>query len=72
MLSRVHIQREHLDMAKYKIGDMVMNARGDIGIVRAIFTTIDGEPRYAVENEGTLDFVDEDRLSLGSQAHLAA
>jgi hypothetical protein len=32
---------------------------GDVGTIRAIFTTIDGEQCYAVENEGALDFVCE-------------
>lgn len=49
-------------MAKFAIGDSV--ARGkNTGKVVAIFTTIDGELRYAVENEGALQFVMENELS---------
>jgi hypothetical protein len=57
---------------KYQIGDVVSKDRGGTGIIRAIFTTTDGEPRYAVENEGALDFVDEARLSPRSRTGLAA
>jgi hypothetical protein len=59
-------------MAGYRIGETVKKAKGGIGVVRAIFTTMDGEERYAVENEGALDFVDEANLSPASQANLAA
>jgi hypothetical protein len=60
-------------MAKFQIGDVVSTARGETGIVRAIFATVDGEPRYAVENEGALDFICESRLSPRPEAaHLAA
>jgi hypothetical protein len=49
-------------MAKFAIGDSV--ARGkSTGKVVAIFTTTDGELRYAVENEGALQFVMENELS---------
>jgi hypothetical protein len=41
-------------------------------VIRAIFTTMEGEQRYAVENDGALDFVDEANLSPVSQAELAA
>jgi hypothetical protein len=33
---------------------------------------MDGEQRYAVENEGALDFVDEPNLSSVSQVDLVA
>ena len=41
-------------------------------VVRAIFMTIDGELRYAVENEGALDFVEEASLSASPKTDLAA
>jgi hypothetical protein len=50
-------------MTKFKIGEMVTKTKGGTGVIRAIFTTIDGEQRYAVENEGALDFVEEKKLS---------
>ena len=45
---------------------------GGDGVVRAIFTTKDGELTYAVEKEGALDFVDETELSPQREAKLAA
>ena len=59
-------------MADYRIGETVKKARGGSGVIRAIFTTMEGERRYAVENEGALDFVDEASLSPISQADLEA
>jgi hypothetical protein len=59
-------------MAKFRIGDVVSTDAGLTGIVRAIFATIEGEPRYAVENDGALDFVCEARLSLRPEVTLAA
>lgn len=59
-------------MAKFRIGDVVSTDKGETGTVRAIFATIDGEPRYAVENEGALDFICETRLSLRPGVTLAA
>jgi hypothetical protein len=49
-------------MAKFALGDAVRSRGGD-GVVRAIFTTIDGELTYAVEKGGTVDFVEETKLS---------
>ena len=50
-------------MTKFKIGEMVIKAKGGVGMIRAIFTTMNGERCYAVENEGTVDFVEESKLS---------
>ena len=63
---------QDLYMAKFRIGDVVSTDAGLTGIVRAIFATFEGEPRYAVENDGALDFICETRLSLRPQANLAA
>jgi hypothetical protein len=49
-------------MPKFAIGDVVDRDKSDTGIIVAIFTTTDGELRYAVENEGTLQFVLETEL----------
>jgi hypothetical protein len=46
-------------MAKYAIGDVVKKNNGRSGVVRAIFKTFAGDLCYAVENEGSLDFVEE-------------
>ena len=78
MLSRVpHMSEQDLnmtklDMTRFQIGDVVSTDDGKAGIVRTIFTTVDGEPRYAVENEGALEFICESRLSPRPKAHLAA
>lgn len=40
-------------MVKYAIGDVVDQKKGHIGVI-AIFTTNDGELRYAVDSEGAL------------------
>jgi hypothetical protein len=59
-------------MAKYAIGDVVKKINGRSGVVRAIFKTLNGELRYAVEHEGALDFVEEAKLSPSTKADLAA
>lgn len=58
-------------MEKYRIGDVVAKDSKSNVIVRAIFTTVDGDLRYAVENDGALEFVEEDRLSQ-SKSNVAA
>jgi hypothetical protein len=59
-------------MAKYAIGDVVKKNNGRSGMVRAIFKTFAGELCYAVENEGSLDFVEEAKLSPSTKTDLAA
>ena len=59
-------------MAKYAIGDVVTKNNKSSVVVRAIFTTVEGQLRYAVESEGALDFVEEDRLSPNPNSNLAA
>jgi hypothetical protein len=59
-------------MAKYAIGDVVTKDNKSNVVVRAIFTTIEGHLRFAVENEGGLDFVEEARLSPSPKSFLAA
>jgi hypothetical protein len=55
-------------MPKFAVGDTVEKA-GESRAVVGIFTTDDGEPRYAVELEGTLDFVVEDELVPSQTQH---
>jgi hypothetical protein len=59
-------------MEKYGIGDVVAKDSKSNVIVRAIFTTVDGDLRYAVENDGALEFVEEDRLSPTPKSNVAA
>jgi hypothetical protein len=66
------INEQDFSMASYRIGETVKKAKGGTGVIRAIFTTIEGGQCYAVENDGALDFVDEANLSLVSQRDLAA
>jgi len=54
------------------LGEMVIKAKGGVGMIRAIFTTMNGERCYAVENEGMVDFVEESKLSAPSRVDLAA
>ena len=41
-------------------------------MIRAVYTTMEGEQRYAIEDEGALDFVDEASLSRVSKTNSAA
>jgi hypothetical protein len=59
-------------MASYAIGDTVKKAKGGSGVIRAIYTTMEGCQRYAIEDEGALDFVDEASLSRISKTDFAA
>jgi hypothetical protein len=58
-------------MGKYAIGDAVLKDKKTTVVIRAIFTTIEGKLRYAVENDDAVDFVEEGRLSR-SNSDLAA
>ena len=49
-------------MANFKLGELVKKEKGGTAIVRAIFTTKEGELMYAVERDGALDFIPESRL----------
>jgi hypothetical protein len=59
-------------MTSFTIGEKVRKAKGGTGVIRAIFTTVDGGRRYAVEDEGVVDFVDEGSLARATQARLTA
>ena len=58
-------------MAKYEVGDVVTKDNKSV-IVRAIFTTFEGQLRYAVEKDGELDFVEEASLSPSPKSTVAA
>jgi hypothetical protein len=59
-------------MAKFKLGDVVKKERGGLGVVRAVFVNKDGVQMYAVEKDGTIDFLHEPRLSPEETIELAA
>ena len=66
------ISEEDLFLAKYAIGEAVKTGTEGSGIVRAIFKTLAGELCYAVEHEGSLNFVEEAKLSPNPRTDLAA
>jgi hypothetical protein len=70
--SRSTISEQDSSMAKFAIGDVVIKDKGGTGIIRAIFTTTAGELCYAVEHEGSLDLVEEAKLSDRPKTDLAA
>jgi hypothetical protein len=59
-------------MAKYAIGEVVTKDDKSNVVVVAIFTTVEGQLLYAVENDGALDFVEEVKLSGNPRTDLAA
>ena len=59
-------------MTSYPIGEKVRKVKGGTGVIRAIFTTMDGGRRYAIEDEGVLDFVEEGNLARATAARLTA
>ena len=56
-------------MPKFAIGDPVEKDANEKGVVVAIFTTNDGELRYAVESDGAVEFVLENRLAPRETKH---
>jgi len=63
-------------MSKFVIGEQVENARDDseLGAVVAVFPTVDGSFRYAVDTEGygALRFFAEQELAFSSAGRRAA
>jgi hypothetical protein len=59
-------------MANFKLGQFVSKDKGGTAIVRAIFTTKEGELMYAVERDGVLDFIPERRLLAPTSSELVA
>jgi hypothetical protein len=61
---------EELSMPRFAIGDKVDKATGDHegGVIVAVFSTDDGNFRYAVDMEGygALQFLTEERLVVHS------
>jgi hypothetical protein len=59
-------------MAKYTLGEVVKKEKTGFGTVRAIFLTKEGAQMYAIEKEGSFDFVEEARLSRHEAPELLA
>jgi hypothetical protein len=65
--NRVDESEKEFSMAKFAIGEQVENVANDheSGTVVAVFPTVDGGFRYAVDTEGygTLQFFAEEKLA---------
>lgn len=48
---------------RFALGETVRKHKGGDSVVRAIFVTREGQLNYAVQNEASMDFVEESRLS---------
>jgi hypothetical protein len=59
-------------MAKYALGDVVNSDRERRGIIRAAFKSREGQQFYAVEKDGAMDFLEEERLTPAPRIELAA
>ena len=59
-------------MKKFALGDVVNSDKGRRGVVRAAYRTKEGQQFYAVEKDGAMDHLEENRLSLAPRVELAA
>ncbi|MCP3402195.1 hypothetical protein [Bradyrhizobium sp. CCGB20] len=59
-------------MKKFALGDVVNSDKGRRGVVRAAYRSKDGQQFYAVEKDGTMDYLEEERLSPAPRVELAA
>ncbi|MBR0963192.1 hypothetical protein JQ554_03665 [Bradyrhizobium diazoefficiens] len=59
-------------MKKFSLGDVVNSDKGRRGVVRAAYKSREGQQFYAVEKDGAIDHLEEDRLSLAPRVELAA
>ena len=59
-------------MKKFALGDVVNSDKGRRGVVRAAYLSKEGQQFYAVEKDGAIDHLEEDRLTLAPRVELAA
>ncbi|MGY8661711.1 hypothetical protein Q3C01_05000 [Bradyrhizobium sp. UFLA05-109] len=59
-------------MAKFALGDVVNSEKGRRGVVRAAYVSREGRQCYAVEKDGAMDFIEEERLTAAPRVELAA
>ncbi|MGV7219013.1 hypothetical protein [Bradyrhizobium sp. UFLA05-112] len=59
-------------MAKFALGDVVNSEKGRRGVVRAVYKSREGRQCYAVEKDGAMDFIEEERLTAAPRVELAA
>ena len=59
-------------MRKFSLGDVVNSDKGRRGVVRAAYRSREGQQFYAVEKDGAMDYLEEDRLTPAPRVELAA
>ncbi|MCP3476353.1 hypothetical protein NLM33_39735 [Bradyrhizobium sp. CCGUVB1N3] len=59
-------------MAKFALGDVVNSDKGRRGVVRAAYMSREGRQCYAVEKDGAMDFLEEEKLTAAPRVELAA
>ena len=59
-------------MKKFALGDVVNSDKGRRGVVRAAYRTKEGQQFYAVEKDGAMEYLEEDRLTPAPRVELAA
>ena len=59
-------------MAKFALGDVVNSDKGRRGVVRAAYKSRDGQQFYAVEKDGAMDFMEEEKLTAAPRVEIAA
>jgi hypothetical protein len=70
--NRIDESEKEFSMSKFAIGEQVENVANDheSGTVVAVFPTVDGSFRYAVDTEGygTLQFFAEEKLAFAAMS----
>ena len=59
-------------MRKFALGDVVNSDKGRRGVVRAAYRSKEGQQFYAVEKDGAMDYLEEDRLTPAPRVEPAA
>jgi len=59
-------------MKKFALGDVVNSDKGRRGVVRAAYRSKEGQQFYAVEKDGAMDYLEEERLTPAPRVELAA
>ncbi|KGJ66866.1 hypothetical protein BJA5080_08369 [Bradyrhizobium diazoefficiens SEMIA 5080] len=70
--SKESARRRGREMRKFALGDVVNSDKGRRGVVRAAYKSREGQQFYAVEKDGAMDYLEEDRLSPAPRVELAA
>jgi hypothetical protein len=60
-----------MGMTKFALGEAVVD-KGRVAVVRATFLSKEGQRNYAIELNGAINFIEEDRLTKAPVSHLAA